>query len=305
MAESTIDTAFTKQYAANVYMLSEQRGSKMRSRVRNETVVSAQFRFFDRMGEAECQDITSRHGNTPLNEIPHSRRRLQPVDSNTATLMDRQDDWKTLISPESAYAVKQANALGKKMDDRVIAAALGTAITGVDGDTSIDFKTDSYSLDSDGGVTTLGTAAAAGSDADITLAKMLAMMQIFNEADVDPDIPKHWMVSPKTLMDMLGLTEVKSVDYNTIKVLIAGKVDTFMGFSWFWSNRITKEATEVNYRSLAWAQDGLILGTAKNITSEMSKRDDKNYSLQIYSEMSIGALRLDGDKVHECLNKVA
>jgi len=25
----------------------------------------------------------------------------------------------------------------------------------------------------------------------------------------------------------------------------------------------------------------------------------------VYSEMSVGALRLDGDKVHECLNKVA
>ncbi len=305
MAESTIDVAFTKQYAANVYMLSEQRGSKMRSRLRNETVSSAKYRFFDRLGEAEVQDITSRHGNTPLNEIPHSRRRLMPVDVNTATLFDKQDDWKTLISPESAYAIKQASALGRNMDNKVIAAALGTAYTGVDGDGSIDFATDSLSINSVGTVTTLGTAAAAGTDADISLAKMLLMMQIFNEADVEPDIPKHWMVSPKTLMDMLALTEVKSVDYNTIKVLMAGKVDTYMGFSWFWSNRITKEATEVNYRSIAWAQDGIILGTSKDITSEMSKRDDKNYSLQIYSEMSVGAVRLDGDKVHECLNKIA
>jgi hypothetical protein len=56
---------------------------------------------------------------------------------------------------------------------------------------------------------------------------------------------------------------------------------------------------------LAWAQDGLILGTAENITSKISERDDKNYTIQVYSEMSAGAIRLEGAKVHEALMLVA
>lgn len=308
MAESTVDVAFTNQYSANVYQLCQQRGSKMRNRVRNETVTSAQYRYFDRLGEAEAQDITSRHGNTPLNEIAHTRRRLLPVDTNTATLMDKQDELKTLISPTSSYAQSQAMALGRKIDDRIITDVQGTVYSGVAGATSITFASDSYSINGDATATVLGTAATAagaGTVADISMNKMLLMMQIFNEADCDPDIPKHWMVAPKTMMDMLALTEPKSVDYNTVKVLMQGKIDTWMGFSWFWSNRVTKDSGETAYDSLAWAQDGIILGVSENITSRITERDDKNYTTQIYAEMSMGALRLDGDKVHECLNKVA
>jgi hypothetical protein len=214
-----------------------------------------------------------------------------------------------LAEPTSPYAQAQAMALGREMDDRIITEVLGTAYAGQSGGTSVTFADDSLSINGDGTSTTLGTAATpdgSGAEGDISLAKMLLMMQIFNQADVDPDIPKHWMVNPKSMMDMLNLTEPKSADYNTIKVLMQGKIETWMGFSWFWSNRVTKDGTDsTTYRSIAWAQDGIILGTSEGVTSRISERDDKNYTRQVYSEMSIGALRLDGDKVHECLNKVA
>jgi len=306
MALSSVTTAFTEQYQALVYVLCQQKGSKMRGRVRNETVVSAKNSFFERLGEADVQEITTRHGDTPLNEIPHTRRRLTPADYNTATLLDNADKLKMLIDPKSPYANAQAYALGRKADVIIRDAALGDVSTGVAGATSLAFEDDSISINGAGTATSLGTLAAVGSVADISLAKMLLMMQIFNEADCDPDIPKHWMVTPKSLMDMLDLTEVGSADYNTVKTLMRGDVDTFMGFSWFWSNQVSKDAaTETGYRSLAWAQDGLIYGMAEDIKSRITERDDKNYSIQVYSEMSAGAIRLDGDKVHECLNKVA
>jgi len=221
--ESTVPTWVTEQYSANVYVLCQQKKSKMRNRVRNETVVSAKNRFFERLGEADAQEITTRHGATPLNEIPHSRRRLTPVDINTAELLDKQDTFKMLVEPTSAYANAQAMALGRKTDDKIIEETLGTVYAGVSGGTSVALKDDGLHIDGDGTITTLGTlAVVAGGLADISLAKMLLMMQIFNQADVEPDIPKHWMVNPKTTMDMINLTEVESADYNTLKPLVTG-----------------------------------------------------------------------------------
>ena len=46
---------------------------------------------------------------------------------------------------------------------------------------------------------------------------MLTMMELFNNEDVDPDIMKHWMVSPKSISDMLDITEVGSADFNVVK----------------------------------------------------------------------------------------
>jgi len=308
MALSSVSTAFTEQYSALVYILSQQMGSKFQDKVRNETVVGAKNRFFERLGAASAQEITTRHGDTPLNEIPHTRRRLTPADYNTATLIDFQDDLKMIIDPRSPYARMQATELGRTFDDILITAALGDVSTGVAGGTTVAFKDDSISINGDAGgsATTLGTLAAVGSVADIDLAKMLLMMRIFNDEDVDPDIPKYWAVPPKDIQDMLDITEVGSADYNTVKALAAGKVDTFAGFKFFWTNRLPADAaTSTATRTIAWAEDGLILGKASDIKSRITERDDKNYSTQVYSEISAGAIRLEGAKVHECLNQIA
>jgi len=306
MALSTVSTAFTEQYSALVYVLAQQKGSKLRGFVRNETVNNARNAYFERLGTASAQEITTRHGDTPLNEIPHSRRRLTPVDYNTATLLDNQDQLKMLIDPKSPYANAQAMELGRVVDDVIIAAALGDVSTGQSGGTTVAFKDDSRSMNGDGTITELGTLASSGTETDITLAKILAMMNLFNEEDVDVDIAKYWVVSPREIQVMLDITEIGSADYNTVKTLVAGKVDSFMGFKWIWSTRLPLDvATEDTTRTFAWAEDGIILGSAESITSRITERDDKNYSIQVYSEMSCGAIRLDGDKVHEALMDLA
>jgi len=306
MAASTVTTAFTEQYSALVYMLSQQKGSKLRNFVRNETVTNARNAYYERLGLADAQEMTTRHGDTPLNEIPHSRRRLTPADYNTATLIDNMDELKMLVDPQSPYANAQAMTLGRKLDDIIIASVYADVATGQSGQTSIAFKDDSRSMNGDGTITSLGTLATPGTETIITLAKMLDMMQLFNEEDVDPDITKYWCVTPQEIADMLDITEVGSADYNTVKTLVQGKVDSFMGFKWVWSNRLPADTTDGSCsRTFAWAEDGIILGTAEGVTSRITERDDKNYSTQVYSEMSAGAIRLEGAKVHEALMKIA
>ena len=130
-------------------------------------------------------------------------------------------------------------------------------------------------------------------------------MEVFNLADVDPDETKYWMLHPKDARDLVQITNVGSIDYNASKVIYNGGIDFYCGFNIFWSNRITTDtASSASYRNLVWVPSGLILGQAEGITSRITERADKNYAMQVYSEMSIGALRLDGDKVHECLTDV-
>jgi hypothetical protein len=303
---STVDVAFTEQYSALVYILSQQKGSKLRNLVRNETVTNARNAYFERLGEATAQEITTRHGDTPLNEIPHSRRRLTPVPYNTATLLDNADSLRLLIDPKSPYANAQAMTLGRQIDDIIIASVYADVSTGQSGGSSIAFKDDSRSMNGDGSITDLGTLATPGTETNITLAKILAMMDLFNQEDVDADIAKYWCVTPREIRDMLDIEELTSSDFVTVKTLMQGKIDTFMGFNWLWSNRLPGDTTDGTCaRTFAWAEDGLILGTTENITSRITERDDKNYAIQVYSEMDAGAIRLEGAKVHEALMSIA
>lgn len=303
---STIDTAFVQQYQGTLYVLAQQQKSKFGPRVRNEPV-QGQSKAFDRLGEAEVEQVTTRHPPTPNNEQTHTRRWVTPADYHTNSYIDEQDKLKMLIEPTNEYMQNQARALGRKTDDIIIAAALGTAAAGVTPTTAtVAFKDESISINGDGTVTTLGTLAAVATIVDMSLAKIETMLRLFNDADVDEEIPKYWAITPKDVEDMLQLQQIGSADYNTVKALQAGRVEYFSGFTFFWSTRITKDAaSSTGYRTIAWAQDGIIYGSAQNVESKIDERADLSYTTQVYSRMNGGAVRMDGDKVHECLNKVA
>lgn len=306
---STIDVAFVNQYQSMLYVLSQQQKSKFASKVRNEQV-TGESKSFDRLGEAEVEEITTRHPDTPNNEQPHSRRWVAPSNFHTNSYIDKADEVKMLINPQNQYAQNQARALGRQTDDLIITAALGSAATGNTPTTStVAFKDESVSINGDGTVTTLGTlatAGGAGSVADMGLTKILTMLRLFHDEDVDEDMPLYWAVTPKSVEDMLNVTEIGSIDYNTVKALAEGKVERYSGFNFFWTTRLNKDAaSETAYRSFAWAQDGIIWGSSYGIESRIDEREDKSYITQVYSRMNGGSVRMDGDKVHECLNKVA
>lgn len=306
---SSIDTAFVNQYQSMLYILCQQKKSKFGPRVRNE-MVQGQSKSFDRLGEAEVEEITTRHPPTPNNEQPHSRRWVTPADYHTNSYVDKQDEIKILIDPKSSYAQNQASALGRQTDDIIITAALGDAAAGNTPTTAtVAFKDESISINGDGTVTTLGTlatAAGGGSVADMSLEKMLTMGRIFDDADVDEDLMRYFAISPKDAEDMLNLAEVGSADYNAVKTLVDGKFSYFGGFNWFKSTRLTIDAaSSTARRTIAWAQDGIIYGSGQRVTSRIDERADLSYTTQVYSSMNGGAVRMDGDKVHECLNKLA
>jgi len=70
-----ITTAFVNQFSANVQMLSQQMGSLLRNAVDIESV-NGEKAFFDQVGSAAAVKRTSRHGDTPLIETPHTRYQL-------------------------------------------------------------------------------------------------------------------------------------------------------------------------------------------------------------------------------------
>lgn len=307
---STIETTFMKQYSPMLYVLAQQKGSKFISRCWNRPANGAKEAYYNRLGEDEAEDIVGRYPDTPNHEQPHTRRRVSITGFHTASRLDKLDDLQSMIDPQNEYTQNQKRALGRKADDKIIAAALGTAYAGEEGATAVTFAADSVSINGDGTVTSLGTAATApgaGAVADISLAKVLLMMQIFNDLDVDEDMQKYWCCTPKDVGDLLDLEEVGSADYATFKAIQAGKMhEQWCGFSWFWSTRLTKDAaTETAYRNIVWAKQGIIWASWSDLMTRVSELPSQSYTIQVYARMVGNAVRLDGDLVHECMTKVA
>ncbi len=205
-----ITTAFVEQYRGNVEHLVQQKGSRLRDTVRLETVTGKNG-FFEQLGSTSAQKRTSRHSSTPRMDTPHARRRVSLVDYDWADLIDQEDRVRMLIDPTGPYAEAAAFALGRAMDDEIIAAADGTAFTGVDGSTST-----AYSASNTVDVQVGGSS----SDVGLNVAKLRAAKEILDGSDVDPEVERYCVVNAKQLKNLLAETEVTSSDFNSVKALI-------------------------------------------------------------------------------------
>ncbi len=303
----TIDQVTAQKFASVLYLLSQQQGSKFASKVRNESVTSAELAYFDTLAEDDdTAQKTGRHQGTPISEAEFGRRRVVPRPWTNKKVLDKEDLDRMLPDPRNPVAMNQVRSLGRQKDDLIIAAALGDASIGKAGGSTVAFKDEARSINGNGTVTTLGTLAAVVSVADFGLDKILTMMRLFNEEDVDPDIQKIWAITPKAVEDILNVTEVGSIDYNTVKALQEGQFKFYGGFNFFWSNRLTKDAaTETAFRSFAWALDGLILASIGDISTRIEEAERLDFAWVLFSKMDLGAVRMEGVKVHECLNQVA
>tara|TARA_Y100001963_G_scaffold21530_3_gene27808 strand:- start:3373 stop:4212 length:840 start_codon:yes stop_codon:yes gene_type:complete len=275
-----VTTAFVNQYSANVQMLSQQMGSLLRDAVDTETV-NGDKAFFEQVGSAAAQARTTRHGDTPLMDTPHARRMVTLTDYEYADLIDDQDKLRLLIDPTSTYARAAAAAIGRAMDDAIITALGGTAKTGTTGSTSTALPSAQKIVHGSAG---------------LTLAKMISAKKILDEADTDPSIPRYMVVSPEQIEDLLNLSTVTSADYNTVKALVQGDIDTFMGFKFIRSNRLTDDGT--SRLCYAWAQEGCKLAIGKEPTAKIDERSDKSYATQVYYCSSFGATRMQETSVN-------
>lgn len=274
-----VTTAFVQQFGSNVELLSQQMGSRLRSAVSEESVVGEKG-FFDQIGSTSAQKRTSRHGDTPLMETPHSRRMVTMDEYEWADLVDSADKVRMLADPTSAYARSAANAMGRAMDDVIITAATGSASTGKSGSTSTALPAANI---------------VAHGSADMTVAKLLSAKVILDNADVDPSIKRYIVVAPAQIEALLGITSVTSSDFNTVKALAQGEVNSFLGFEFITSTRL---AVASSIRTcFAWAEDGIKMGVGKDIVSRIDERADKSYSTQVYYCAQFGATRMEEDKV--------
>ncbi len=281
-----VNKAFVQKFRDSFMHLVQQKGSRLREYVRTNSDVVGKYDHFDRLGSTSAQKITSRHSDTPLISTPHSRRRVSMEDYNWADLIDKADKVRMLADPTSEYMKAGVWAMGRTMDDIVIAAMLGNAVSVDENDSSAN-----VALPSAQKVAVSGTT-------DMNITKLRQAKKILDASDVDPDLPRCIVMKSNQFYDLLGDSQIQSSDYNTVKALVAGEIDTFMGFKFIRSERLTTDSSG-DTQCIAWIHDGIGLSMGMDVKTEITERSDKNYSTQVYAQMCLGAVRIEDEKVVE------
>lgn len=309
-----IDAAFVDGFKNNIYMLAQQTDSRLFGKSTNE-VQASKMDFYERLAPVEAVEVTTRHGDTPILDPEHSSRACVLSDAEYGAMIDNLDKVRLLIQPENAYVSNAVSALNRRKDTIFIQAALGNSRAGEDGSTLVPLPETQkmVAVKEDG--------SGHGPLNNYTLTNVA---EKFNSSEIDPDTMKYWAIAPKQLRNLLNDEKLTSADYTTVKALMNGKIDMFMGFTFIMSNRLPVTAAATDYevadgqvktgaagvlpagarRNFAWVEDGMVsaIGTGGfGLRVDVGPRRDKRMSTQIYAVHSVGAVRLEEIKVIEIL----
>jgi hypothetical protein len=270
-----IDTALIKGFESGVTHLAQQEGSRLRDSVDVRMVGPGEEFSFDQVGSADPSELSVRHADTPIGDIAHDRRWVVPKTFARAELIDKPDALKTINSFTNPYTRALGMGFGREMDRQIIAAATATALTGKTSGTSTEsFDTTTNQI--------------ASGSVGLTLAKINEAAKILRTYEH----PKPWtfVCSADQIEDLMNDSTITSADYNTVRLLMSGEIDTFGGFTWRTTQLLAVASGERT--CLAWSNQSMLLAMLENPFSRVSEREDKNYLTQVYYRSLFGATRM-------------
>jgi hypothetical protein len=225
----------------------------------------------------------ARHSATPVNDADFDKRWIYPSTFEKVVQFAQWDEkfLGRISLPNSAVQQEHVKAFMRQFDDEVIKAAIGNVKSGKLGTTDVALPA--------------GQKIAAGGFG-MTLAKLLTTLDSADNLDESEsgDAQRVFVWTVKQRSELLNTTEVKSADYNTVRALAEGKIDTFMGFKF----KIVKRLPLVGgVRTCVAFQKGAMQATRYMKPTSLTVRDDLRNSLQIYDTGLIGAARLQDEGV--------
>ena len=296
-ANSYIPAHYPLEYSTNFEALSQQKQSML-----EPYSVSAPFtgksKDFNQIGKADFQSILSRARETVITDTPLGKRRLTQGAYDKADLFDEWDEafLGQISLPKSD--VMQAHVYGwNRLKDTILCvAALGDAVVpsvtalGIETTTNAPLPSGQKVL-----IDYVETGSAANSG--LTIGKLRRAKFILDDGDSDDEEARVLAITAKELNDLLRTTEITNSDYNTIKALVEGKVDTYMGFKFrrVSSVNVLPAVSGVRYLP-GWVKSGMKLATT-GPRSYMDIRADKSHALQLRHSGLVGAVRMEEVKV--------
>jgi hypothetical protein len=224
-----------------------------------------------------------RHSPTVLTDTPHRRVMIPSKTYDKADMIDKRDEGRILNNPMNAYTRSYSAAANRQTDQIIIDAMLATSYEGVDGTTAAPFDTSGYQI--------------AHGSAPLTLLKIVQARKKLVAAENDQTQPWYFAYGSEELEDLLVDSTITSVDYNTVKMLMRGEIDTFLGFKWIQTELLALSGTTRS--CLAWTHDAVTLGIIDDVSGSVDRRPDLNNGLQLQYTMDMGCARVSQTSVVE------
>ena len=283
-----VSAHYVTQFTTNVLLLLQQKGSLLRDTVsvgshRGESAVPV-----EQIGAISASIRSGRGAPIVVQDSPETRRWVYPVDYITqAEIVDSDDKVRMLIDPQSSYAQNAVNAIGRQMDDTILASLYASANTGKTGSTAVTFPAAQQV-----GINVGGTSSS------LNVAKLREALRILiaNEVDVMGERPTV-VVNAKQHDALLNEIQIISADFNRGEAVIeSGRVTRILGMDIKICNRVPLSSG--NALVPVYVKSGVHLGIWNDIQTFVNEQPalEKNPTT-VYAAATFGATRLEEGKI--------
>lgn len=289
--ENKITAAFVQQFHDTYEIASAQNESRLLKTVVNRGKIEGESFTINDMGQVEMSASGARMGNTTWTFPDAGVRSVLMNDFDLFIPIEPRDVPKLKANPQDKYMKLLLSARGRKIDDIIYQAAVG----------SVSRKTVS-----DAGVaTTAPVVLPAGQiilSAFGTLKQQLVKAKaIFraNENDEHNGEQLYILYSSTMLEKILGDTTLTSADFMAGKMLQEGGVGgKWLGFNWIPYEKLNDGATAgTTKRAVAYCGSAVHFGGADITSFDISTRPDKKNMKQVGGVHSFAAGRANETKV--------
>lgn len=293
---------FVNQYRANIDILMQQQDARVAATVRQESQVG-EYAYYEQLPKISVADLTavsSRNAATSYSDLAPARRRVGLEFFPYSVLIDNPDKVRMLVNPDNTVAQNIAYLFNRKKDALLLTCASGIAYTGKNGGTSTTFTAGMVIPVSGSGTNSEWS----GSTSTLNIDKLVGAGYLLDAQDA-PMGDRHFIGNPFQKADLLKTTQVTSADYNTVKALVRGEIDSFMGFKFTWTNLVTKIGS--TYPCYAWHKSAMLLSIGLDdmgFNARIVENQDYNFATHIHNQMMVGCTRMDENMIVkvECLD---
>jgi len=203
---NSLSSAAITQFDAEVHH-AYQGESLLRGTVRTRTGVVGSTHRFPKLGKGTATQRVTQTDVTPMN-VAHTNVSATLTDWNAPEYTDIFDQAKVNFEERTELATTIAGAIGRREDQLILNA--------------LDAASSTLTISNDIG----------GTDTGMNTAKARRAKRLLDDQGGPKADARTMLVSAQGLEDMLGTTEATSTDFNTVKALVGGEMNTWLGMNW-------------------------------------------------------------------------
>jgi hypothetical protein len=282
------------QYDTNWNHLLQQMESRLKEKTKFVSAQGAAVRF-NQYGLTSMSQVTTRNASTPTANSDLPTRWAYPVPYDIANRFSEFDNLflGSVVLPTSECMQSQAAAYGRLCDKILIDALTASSTITNTANTSTGFglnnTTTTVALPA-GQTVAVNYVPAGGTatNSGLTIGKLREAKRIL-DANEAPAEDRVLIVSAKEISDLLGTTEVTSNLFNSVRALVDGDVDQFLGFKVVRSEQLGLAS---NIRTCVAYHKNAAVVVDGGKKSYMDVLPTQSHALQIRSTAVLGATRL-------------